>query len=335
MSGRRGTLARILLLTLVGLGVVARAGAAEWVPEAARLLGWVRDLSEPAMDGRAAGTPGADRAAAYVAREFQRLGLRPAGDAGGFLQRFEVLTSVSLAPGALLEVTAPGAPARAFASEQAFLPFTFSEDGDVLAEVVFAGHGITAPPLGYDDYAGVDVRGKAVLVMTGEPRETDPQGPFRPAQHFHFTELRHKVLNAREHGAAAVIVVERPGREDRLTPLRGATPSWGIVAISARREVADALLGAAGVDLAALSARIDRRGRAGLARRARRAGADPGGARPRAGHRGERRRHPARRGFEPRGRGRRRRCPLRSPRARQPLLARAGARGRDPPGSRR
>jgi hypothetical protein len=260
-SGRRRTLARILLITLIGLGVGARAGvAAESVPEASRLLGWVRDLSEPAMDGRAAGTPGADRAAAYVAREFQRLGLRPAGDAGGFLQRFEVLTSVRLAPGALLEVTAPGAPARVFSGEEAFLPFAFSEDGDVFAEVVFAGHGITAPPVGYDDYAGLDVRGKAVLVMTGEPRETDPQGPFRPAQHFHYTELRHKVLNAREHGAAAVIVVERPGREDRLTPLRGTTPSWGIVAISARRAVADALLGPAGVDLAALSSRIDRAG---------------------------------------------------------------------------
>ena len=260
MSGRRIVLARLLLIALVGLGAVALSGAAEPVPEASRLLGWVRDLSDPGMDGRAAGTPGADRAAAYLASAFQRLGLRPAGDSGGFLQRFEVLTSVRLAPGARLEIAAPSVPTRAFAGEQAFLPFAFSEDGDVTAEAVFAGHGITAPVLGYDDYAGLDVRGKVVLVMTGEPRETDPQGPFRPAQHFHYTELRHKVLNAREHGAAAVIVVERPGREDRLTALRGTTPSWGIVAISARREVADALLGPAGLDLTDLSTRIDRAG---------------------------------------------------------------------------
>ena len=58
--------------------------------------------------------------------------------------------------------------------------------------------------------------------MTGEPRETDPRGPFRPAEHFHYTELRHKVLNAREHGAAAVVVVEHPGRGDR--PARFAAP---------------------------------------------------------------------------------------------------------------
>jgi hypothetical protein len=212
------------------------------------------------MEGRAAGTPGADRAAAYLATEFRRLGLRPAGDAGGFLQRFELLTGVRLAPGARIEVTAPGAAPRSFAGGQDFLPFTFSEDGDVAADVAFAGYGITAPPLGYDDYAGMDVRGKVVLVMTGEPRETDPQGPFRPAEHFHYTELRHKVLNAREHGAAAVIVVEHPGRGDRLAALRGTTPSWGLVAVSARREVADALLGPIGLDLADLRARIERTG---------------------------------------------------------------------------
>ena len=212
------------------------------------------------MEGRAAGTPGADRAAAYLAAEFRRLGLRPAGDAGGFLQRFEVLTGVRLAPGAGIEVTAPGVAPRSFAGEQDFLPFTFSEDGDVAADVAFAGYGITAPPLGYDDYAGLDVRGKAVLVMTGEPRETDPHGPFRPAEHFHYTELRHKVLNAREHGAAAVIVVEHPGRGDRLAALRGTTPSWGLVAVSARREVAAALLAPASLDLADLRARIERAG---------------------------------------------------------------------------
>ena len=230
------------------------------MPEPARLVGWVRDLSDPAMDGRAAGTPGADRAAAYLVAEFRRLGLRPAGDAGGYLQRFDVLTGVRLAAGATIDVTAPGAAPRAFTGGSNFLPFTFSEDGDVTSDAAFAGYGITAPPLGYDDYAGLDVRGKVVLVMTGEPRETDPQGPFRPAEHFHYTELRHKVLNARERGAAAVVVVENPGRGDRLAALRGTTPSWGIVAISARREVADALLIPAGLDLAGLRAQIDRTG---------------------------------------------------------------------------
>jgi hypothetical protein len=260
VAGRRILLALALQAAAVGLGAPSLTRSAEPIPEASRLLGWVRDLSDPAMQGRAAGTPGADRAAAYVAAEFRRLGLKPAGDAGGFLQRFEVLTGVRLAPGAGIEVTAPGVAPRSFAGGQDFLPFTFSEDGDVTADVAFAGYGITALPLGYDDYAGLDVRGKVVLVMTGEPRETDPQGPFRPAEHFHYTELRHKILNAREHGAAAVIVVEHPGRGDRLAELRGTTPSWGIVAVSTRREVANALLTPASLDLGDLRARIERAG---------------------------------------------------------------------------
>jgi aminopeptidase YwaD len=209
------------------------------------------------MEGRGAGTPGADRAAAYLATEFRRAGLRPAGGAGGFLQPFEVLTGVHLAPGTALEVRPAGVPAQHFAAERQFLPLAVSEDGDVTGEVVFAGYGITAPPVGYDDYAGLDVRGKIVLVMTGEPRETDPQAPFRPPEHFHYTELRHKILNARERGAAAVLLVERPGGVDRLVPLRGATPSWGVVAASVRREVATALLAPGGLALDVLHAEID------------------------------------------------------------------------------
>jgi hypothetical protein len=185
------------------------AGAApDPLPDAARLLGWVRDLAAPAMEGRASGTAGADRAAAYLADHFKRVGLRPLGDGGSYLQRFTVLTRVRLGSGNTLEIAGAGPVPRTLAAATDFLPFTFSDDGEVTGEAVFAGYGITAPPLGYDDYAGLDARGKVVLVMTGEPRESDPQGPFRRPEHFHYTELRHKVLNAREHGAAAVIVVE-------------------------------------------------------------------------------------------------------------------------------
>ncbi|MBI4011765.1 MAG: M28 family peptidase [Candidatus Rokubacteria bacterium] len=249
---------RLLVALAVALGASA-AGAADLLPDPARLLGWVRDLASPAMEGRAAGTPGADRAAAYLADHFRRLGLRPLGEGGGYLQPFPVLTRVRLGADNRLEVAAPGAPGRAFAPGADFLPFTFSEDGEVTGEVVFAGYGISAPPLGYDDYAGLDVRGKVALVMTGEPQEQNPRGPFRAPEHFHYTELRHKVLNAREHGAAAIVVVESPGRrDDAPRPIRGTTPAWGIAAVNATRAVADALLGPAGPPLAARQAEIDR-----------------------------------------------------------------------------
>ena len=73
-------------------------------------------------------------------------------------------------------------------------------------DVVFAGYGITAPELSYDEYAGLDVAGKIVLVMSGEPRERDPESPFRRPEAYRYTEVRYKVLNAREHGAAGVLL---------------------------------------------------------------------------------------------------------------------------------
>lgn len=247
-------------LALAGLLLLATAvGASDPLPQAAQLLGWVRDLASPAMDGRASGTPGADAAARYIAEHFRRIGLRPGGDGGGYLQGFSVHTRVRLDPGNALDLQASGGTARAFAAGPDFMPFAFSDDGDVSAEVLFAGFGISAPPLGYDDYAGLDARGKVVLVMTGEPREQDPHGPFRAPEHFHYTELRHKVLNARQHGAAAVVVVENPGRpNDAPRPIRGTTPAWGVLAASATRAVADAMLAPAGLGLAALRQEIDR-----------------------------------------------------------------------------
>ncbi|MGH7318043.1 MAG: PA domain-containing protein, partial [Candidatus Rokuibacteriota bacterium] len=252
---RRGT----WLAAMVAAGFTAFAlSAAEPLPDARRLLEWVRDLSGPAMDGRAAGTAGADRAAQYLADQFRRIGLRPAGDGGTYLQRFSVLIRVRLGPDNTLDVSTAGAPLRAFAATTDFLPFTFSADGEATGEVVFAGYGITAAPLQYDDYAALDVRGKVVLVMTGEPQEQNPQGPFRQSEHVHYTELRHKILNAREHGAAAIIVVENPLRaQDSPHPIRGTTPAWGIVALSATRAVADALLASTGGSLAAEHAALD------------------------------------------------------------------------------
>jgi Zn-dependent M28 family amino/carboxypeptidase len=252
--GRRGGLGAALLLVA---GLAATAAAQDPLPPPSRLLDWVRHLASPAMEGRASGTAGGDRAARYLADHFGRIGLQPLGDGGTHLQGFRVATRVRLDAGTGLEVVGR-AGRRAFAAPDDFLPFAFSETAAVTGEIVFAGYGISAPPLGYDDYAGLDVRGRVVLVMTGEPRERDPQGPFRPVEHFHYTELRHKVVNAREHGAAAVLVVEAPSHPaEALTPLRGTTPSWGIVAASAKRAVADAALGAAGLDLATLQREID------------------------------------------------------------------------------
>jgi hypothetical protein len=134
------------------------------------------------------------------------------------------------------------------------LPFGFTDDGRVEGELVFAGYGISAPELGYDDYAGLDVKGKVVLVAQDFPREGDPASPFRDPRAYRHGEWRTKAIAAREHGAAALVGVRdvwAHGGPDDLPPWRGQVSSRaGLVAV---RATAAALL-RGGVDVRALAA---------------------------------------------------------------------------------
>lgn len=247
----------LLLLLVLGL-VAAQAGAAVLhIPTPEWLLGEIKTLSAPDTEGRAAGTPGADLAARRIAAVFAEARLAPAGDAGTYRQAFEVPTGIRLAAANGLHVLAP--EARSLTLGQDFAPLPTSENGTVDGEVVFAGYGITATDLHYDDYAGLDVKDKIVLVLTGEPRPTDPASPFRRPEAYHYTERSHKVINARQHGARAVLLVQRPSpRPERLPVLRGIAQPWGIPAVFVTRAVAETLLTGAGAHLAALADRIDR-----------------------------------------------------------------------------
>src|SRR6266542_4940465 len=133
----------------------------------ARARAEVEWLADPARTGRGIGTPGGPAAAAWVAVRFAGAGLRPAFDAS-YLQSFDAPYRATLGEKNGLTV---GGAAAALAVD--FVPFGFSDDGEVEGELVFAGYGISAPELGYDDYAGLDVKGKIVLVAQDFPREAD------------------------------------------------------------------------------------------------------------------------------------------------------------------
>ena len=98
--------------------------------------------------------------------------------------------------------------ARVLQSKKDFTPLGFSSTGAVEAGVVFCGYGITVPEKGYDDYAGVDVKGKVVLVFDRAPRSGDPHGPFGLEGLSGHRDLRRKAMNARERGAS---IGSRPG----------------------------------------------------------------------------------------------------------------------------
>ena len=212
-------------------------------------------LADPARTGRGVGTPGNEASAAFIAGRMKELGLEPGGSEG-FLQPFQAPVGARLAGENALRVGT-----RDLTTGQGWQPFTFSDDGAVAAELVWAGYGITAPALGYDDYAGLEVKGKVVIVAAHFPREADPASPFRDPAHYHYGEWRYKAMNARDHGAAAVLAVRddwnHPGPDD-LPPWQGQVSSRaGILAARATLEA----LRAGGVDPVALAAPTQQDGR--------------------------------------------------------------------------
>jgi hypothetical protein len=243
------TLARALLFVLLAVMPVVATPAA---PSPAWLLDHVKALAAPELEGRASGSPGAERAANLVAAEMHRLGLKPGGDGGTWLQAFTVPTGIRLGATNTLEFLAP--TSRPLALGRDFAPLTVSAEGRREAELVFAGYGISAPDLGWDDYAGIDVRGRIVLVLEHEPRRADPAGPFRQPDAYHYGQRSHKLINAREHGALGILLIA-PG--EALPALTGHAQSTGILAAAITPAVGDALLATAGTSVAAAAAAID------------------------------------------------------------------------------
>jgi hypothetical protein len=227
----------------------ASAGAsAPPLPPADWLVEQVRTLSAPDNEGRAAGSAGGDLAARHIAEAFKAAGLRPGGDAGTYRQAFSVPTGIRLGTPNVLAIAGPAA--RDLVLGQDFAPLTISADGVAEGEVVFVGYGITAPALGHDDYAGLDVKGKIVLVVSGDPGITDPASPFRKPDAYHFSEHTHKVINAREHGAKGILLVTHPAAAGEALPaLAGISQSASILAGFVTRSAADALLAPSGLSL--------------------------------------------------------------------------------------
>jgi hypothetical protein len=233
---------------------------------AADVLADIRYLASDALEGRMTGEPGAEKAMRYIAAQFRRAGLTPAGDGGTYLQHFEATTGVHLGDGNSLRIAIGDerlAQDSSFAVNEDFIPFAFSDTGSVQAPVVFAGYGITAPELHYDDYAGVDVHGAVVLLLRHEPRERDSTSVFDGRRLTQYADFRFKLMTARNHGALGALIVTDPlnhsGEEDDLVSLQSAEGFGGgaVPAVHMRRRIAEWMLHASGQSLADLQALID------------------------------------------------------------------------------
>src|SRR5215472_14429761 len=248
------TYRRVLALTLTAFVCLRLAGQTD----SQRYLNDVKALSTPEMEGRGAGTKGIERAAQLIEQRYKSLGLQPAGT-NGYFQPFTVITGAELKGKNDLHVQQGGSKTE-LKLNQDFVPFSFSTSGSVSGPVVFAGYGTSAPEFGYDDYANLDVNGKTVLLLRYEPSGfAEKSGHAGLTQH---SQLVTKAINARNHGAKAVVLVNGKlgqGEEDLLTrfgSVSGPVDS-GVVLVQVKNSEADRWFQAAGKSLAAVQEQIN------------------------------------------------------------------------------
>jgi hypothetical protein len=213
---------RFVLALAVSLGMTAASRAAENGAESeARLRQTVTYLASDALEGRGVGTEGLNKAAEYVAAQFARVGLRSDLYHGTPFQEFEITVSAEQGPAEHNRLTFVGPSAEGseprkieLKLSEGFTPLAAGGTGTFEAPLVFAGYGITAKnlkrgnePFAYDDYAGIDVRDKVVVILRKEPQQNDKNSPFNGTQTTQYALFSRKLSNAADHKAAAVIFV--------------------------------------------------------------------------------------------------------------------------------
>jgi hypothetical protein len=266
----------ILLFGLVGLaGSVQAETAAPLSDDAAvekRLADTARYLSSDELEGRGPGTKGIELAREYIAQQFREIGLQMDACGGSPFQPFSVTTGARLGTNNWLTLTGPSLEGgkvshRELVLGKQYTPLGASDSVDFDLPLVFVGYGITDMAAGYDDYAGVDVAGKAVLMLRHEAHQgkTAPATGDKCSRH---ALVRRKMANAFEHGAAAIVLLtdkaDLVAREMRMDPLLKMTSGGlrcthpGTAVFHCRRAVAEPAIRAVyGMDLAALEAEID------------------------------------------------------------------------------
>ncbi len=169
----------------------------------------VRFLSHDLLEGRGTGQRGGDIAAEYIATQFWLYGLKAAGDNGTFFQRVPMV-GITPAP----ETTFELAPAKGDAMQLKLLDQYVAYDetqrpsDDIDTEIVYVGYGIEAPEYQWDDYKGVDVRGKVLLMLVNEPSSDDPNF-FNGRALTYYGRWTYKYEEAARRGAVGAILIHK------------------------------------------------------------------------------------------------------------------------------
>jgi len=198
-----------------------------------RMLDHIRVLSSDEFEGRAPGTPGEEKTVKYLVDQFKSMGLKPGNPDGTYVQDVPLVGFAAK-------------PAISFTAGAQSIDFHFPNDAVVWSRllqpsvkvenspVVFVGYGVVAPEYGWDDFKGVDVRGKTLLMLINDPPVPDPNDPtkldekmFKGREMTYYGRWTYKYEIAAAKGAAAAIIVHQTGP---------AGYPWGVVMMSNGRE---------------------------------------------------------------------------------------------------
>jgi hypothetical protein len=209
----------------------------------------IKYLSSDALLGRLTGSPGDSLAAVYVKGNLLSYGLIPlSGD--GF-QRYKVTKKVVVGKASSLSVNNVN-----YALDKDFMPLAFSSDSQLESDVVFIGYGfnINGDSIKWDDYNGVDVKGKWVMILRGDPEPDNNKSPY-----ISFSADRDKALLAKDMGAAGVLMVSGPvfDPQDTFEALNLEGYSVDIPVLRIKKEVADAILSKSNATVASLEKKLN------------------------------------------------------------------------------
>lgn len=213
---------------------------------ARELQSHVQYLASDELEGRGSGTKGNTLAAEYIANQFSQYGLLPYGDNGTYFQTFSVLTGLVAGDKNSLTISVNDRNINLVPNRD-FIPLSFSADTSVTSTLVFVGYGISSDSLQFDDYAGIDVTGKIVLVLRYTPDYGKPDSRF-----YAYAPLYRKAFTARSRGAIGMILVTGPADEDQptlisLRPERSLSDA-GIPAVHVKYTIIDSVLHLAGIN---------------------------------------------------------------------------------------
>ncbi len=195
------------------------------------LMAHIRTLSSDAFEGRAPGTPGEDSTVAYLTAQFKSLGLAPGNPDGSFVQNVQLIGYTGSST-ASVRIGKAQVPMRA---TDDFIAVSRQDTSDIDVkdtEIVYVGYGVVAPEFGWDDYKNVDVHGKTVLIMVGDPPIPDPVDSarldstiFRGKAMTYYGRWTYKYEEASRKGAAAAIIIHQTGPAGY--PWEVVSGSWG------------------------------------------------------------------------------------------------------------